>query len=264
MSGTSSKTVVFIAGLFVSQQCWEEWIAHFEQAGFQCIAPAWPGQQASSEELRNRADEDQTVFPTLQSLTGYYAAIIRALPEQPILIGHSLGGIVVQLLLQQGLGVAGVAIRPFPPRGVGKLWLPCLRGLWETAAVRWSDRRMFLMPFSRWQRVVANGMDFDQQKDLYYRYAVPAAKQLIRQAFKTTAAIDFKKPHAPLLITSGSNDKLIPATLCFSTYRKYENDLSITSYIEFKGHGHLVFGVPGWKEEAVAVQHWLQGLNNNH
>lgn len=266
MANNLGRSVVFITGAFISNNCWDEWKSYFKNEGYKCIAPAWPHKNAYAEELRNRPANDPIASNTLTTLTNHFASILKTLPEKPILIGHSLGGLLVQLLLQQELGTAGVAIHSFPPQGINRFWLSFLKAIWEAMVLFTSSRQTYLMSFSKWKYTIANGMDYEQQKELYYLYAIPESKNIIREAFNCIARIDFNKPHVPLLLTSGGNDKLIPAALSYSNYKKYAMADSITDYVEFKAHSHLVFGVPSWKDEADVVLHWLQGLekNNNH
>jgi pimeloyl-ACP methyl ester carboxylesterase len=263
MTSDLSRTIVFITGAFIGNNCWSEWKSYFEVKGYKCIAPAWPHKDASPENLRNRPIDDPIASNTLTDVTNHFASIINAFPEKPILIGHSLGGLVVQLLLQKKLGCAGVAIHSFPPMGVNRFWLSFLKAIWEAMVLFSSSRQVYLMSFNKWRYAIANGMDYEQQKELYYEYAIPESKKIIREAFNCAAKIDFDKPHAPLLITSGSNDKLIPASLSYNNYKKYANGNSVTEYIEFKAHTHLVFGVPTWREEADAILQWLQRLDKS-
>jgi pimeloyl-ACP methyl ester carboxylesterase len=259
MSSTSSKSIVFITGTFISNCCWDEWKSYFEGEGYKCFAPAWPCKDAPAEELRNRSANDPIALNMIPSLTEHFAAIIKGLVEKPILIGHSLGGLIVQALLQRGLGTAAVAIHSFPPSGINSFWLSFHRLVWRTTSLFSAVKKNYLMPFATWRYAIANGMDYDQQKALYYLYAIPESKKIITEAFKCVTKIDFRKPHAPLLLTSGSDDKLIPASLSYSNYKKYATG-SMTEYVEFKGHNHLVFGVPVWKKEADYILHWLEGI----
>jgi len=264
MARDASTTIVFITGAFINNVCWTEWMAYFEKQGYKCIAPAWPFKNASAEELRNHPSSDPIASNTLKTLIEYYTSIIERLPDKPILIGHSIGGLIVQLLIQQNLGIAGVALHSFPPQGVNRFWLSFLKAIWEAMVLFSTSKQTYLMSFSKWRYTIANGLDYEQQKELYYRYAVPESKKLIREAFNCVASIDYNKPHAPLLLTSGGNDKLIPASLSYSNYKKYASADSVTEYVEFKTHTHLVFGVPSWKGEAETVFHWLQGLEKNY
>ena len=103
-------------------------------------------------------------------------------------------------------------------------------------------------------------MSYDLQKELYYRYATPESKELVRDAFKWVAKINFKRPHPPLLFLSGSKDRIIPASLNYCNYEIYPSKASITNYKEFKGRNHLIFGHPAWIKEAEFVLCWLQDL----
>jgi len=260
MASSLPRSIVFITGTFIGNNCWDEWISYFEEGGYECIAPAWPYKDASTEELRNRPSTDPIAFNTLRSVADHFAAIINSFPEKPILIGHSLGGLIVQLLLQKEMGVAGAAIHSFPPQGVNRFWLSFLKAIWEAMVLLSSSNQTYLMSFNKWRYTIANGIDYEQQRDLYYLYAIPESKKIIREALKCVARVDFNKPHAPLLLTSGGNDKLIPASLNYSNYKKYAAVDSVTEYVEFKTHTHLVFGVSSWEQEADTVFQWLQGL----
>jgi pimeloyl-ACP methyl ester carboxylesterase len=254
------KSIVFISGTFISNDCWGEWIEYFQQEGYACTAPAWPDKDASPEELRNRETKDAVSLNTISSLTNHFTRIIETLDGKPILIGHSLGGLIVQLLLQRGLGTAGVAIHSFPPAGIRSFRFSFLKTLWKTMAIFSSNKETYLMPFATWRYAIANGMEYEQQKELYYLYAIPESKKIIREAFRCVANIDFKKPHAPLLLTSGSNDKLIPISLSYLNYKKYVDADSIIDYKEFRGHTHLVFGHSKWRREADHILCWLEEL----
>jgi pimeloyl-ACP methyl ester carboxylesterase len=252
------KSIVFITGAFIGSNCWDEWKNYFESKGYNCIAPCWPYKNGPPEELRNRHPDPEMASNRLGELIDYFELIINTVEEKPILIGHSLGGLIVQLLLQHGFGAAGVAIHSFPPFGICSLRLRFLKTVWEAMSFFTSKRQTYLMPFSTWAYAMTNGMDFERQKELYYMYAIPESKQVIRDTFKQLTKIDFKRSHAPLLLTSGSNDKLISTVLNYCNYKKYSNSDSVTSYKEFKGHPHLVFDRPAREKEADFILRWLQ------
>jgi pimeloyl-ACP methyl ester carboxylesterase len=178
MDKTSARSIVFITGAFVSNNCWNEWILYFENEGYSCIAPAWPYKDASAEDLRNRPANDSISLNTIISVTNHFATIINGLPEKPILIGHSLGGLVVQLLLQRQLGVAGIAIHSFPPQGVQRFRLSFLRVIWEAMMLFSSSRQTYMISFLKWKYTIANGMDCELQKQLFYKYAIPESKKI--------------------------------------------------------------------------------------
>ena len=93
MKSGSSKTIVFITGAFVHHSCWDEWRKYFEGKGYNTVAQPWPHKNASAETLRNSHPNAEIAANRLPALTEYYTTIVKALPERPILIGHSIGGL---------------------------------------------------------------------------------------------------------------------------------------------------------------------------
>lgn len=116
------------------------------------------------------------------------------------------------------------------------------------------------MSFRQWQYAFTNGMNCDAQKEAYYKFAIPESKLIVRDTITKAAKVDFKKPHAPLLLTAGSDDNTIPASLNHANYLKYSNSDSVTDYKEFKGRNHFVLGQPTWKEDADFILAWLSKL----
>ena len=64
------------------------------------------------------ADPAPIVALTVPQIVAHYEEAIRALPEPPIIIGHSAGGAFTQILLDHGFGAAGVALNSAPTEGV--------------------------------------------------------------------------------------------------------------------------------------------------
>jgi len=253
------KSIVFITGTFIGNNCWDEWKLYFDDKGYNCMAPAWPNKDASPEVLRNRHPDPAIASNRLEDLTDYFADIVSSLPEKPIVIGHSLGGLIVQLLLQRDLAAAGVALHSFPPGCAGVAKLSLIKTMWRAMGLFSSVDESYMMSFKKWRRVVTNGMTCDEQKKLFYEYATPESKLIIRDALKATAKVNFENKNVPLLLISGSRDKLVSASFNFDSYKKYKVSDSITDLKDFNGRNHLVFGHPAWREAADFIHYWLQG-----
>ena len=255
-----SKTVVFITGAFVSNSGWDEWKKYFESKGYKTIAPAWPYKEGSAETLRSRHPDKDLASLSLKSVVDYHADLISKLPEKPILIGHSFGGLIVQLLLQRGIGAAGIAYHSVPPKGVITLKHSFIKSLWAPLGIFKSAKKPFLMSFKQWQYAFTNGMPLDQQKMYYDKLVIPESRVLMRGALKKTGKVDFKKPLAPLLFVSGSEDHIMPASLNKKTYKRYKKKGSKTAvidYKEFKGTNHLAMSQPNWKNDADYIITWV-------
>jgi pimeloyl-ACP methyl ester carboxylesterase len=261
MMETFPKAVVFITGTFFSNNCWDEWKLYFESEGYTCLAPAWPQKEASPEELRNRQPNADIASIRLTTIIKFYGDFVKTLPQPPILIGHSLGGLIVQLLIQQGFGTAGVAVHSFPPFGILTFQFSFLKKMWKALGFFSSIDEAYFIPFTKWKRTIAPGMGFEQQKQSYYDYAIPESKLVVRDAFTRLSTIGFEKPHVPLLFTSGGRDQMISAKVNYKNYKKYNSKNSIADYEDFKNSNHMIFGQRECMEEADFIIYWLRGIN---
>lgn len=260
-SAKDSKTVVFITGAFVNNSGWEPWKAYFEARGYKTLAPAWPNKEGSAAELRARhAAGTDTALATmhLSEVIDHYATIVQSLPEKPILIGHSLGGLITQILVNRGLAAAGVAIHSVPPQGVFPFEFSFLRATWKPLGFFTSAKKTGLMNLKDWQYAFTNGMSTEEQKASYEANTIPESKTVLRDGLTSMARVDFKKSHAPLLITSGSEDTIIPASLNRRNFNRYsQNNGSVTEYKEFAGRNHYVLGQNTWTEDADYILEWI-------
>lgn len=258
MKTITSKIVVFITGAFVSSDCWTEWKSYFEVNGYQTFAPAWPFKDAPACTLRQRHPDRDIAGQRLDKLTSYFRNFVTSLPEKPILIGHSMGGLISQLLVQEELAVAGVLIHSLQPQGIFTFKFSFYKAGWPALGFFTNAHKTYLMSFAEWQYAFTNGMPYEAQKDGYYKLLVPESKLVVRDATTTAAKIDFSQPHAPLLFIAGSTDRFIPASLNYSNFKKYAHKQSVTNYKEFPGRNHFVLGQPGWQEIADYILNWLK------
>lgn len=255
MKTIQSKTIVFITGAFVNHACWDNWKVFFESKGYKTLAPPWPGKEGDPPTLRARHPDKALAAITLKDVLGKHVDIIKSLPEKPILIGHSAGGLMSQLLMNQGLAAAAIAIHPAPPQNVIPYELHFFKSTSGALGLFTSLNKTYMMPFEKWQYAFTNGMSFEDQKNAYYAIATPESKRFVRSGLTKLAAIDFKSKHVPLLIIAGSKDNCIPAHLVKRVFRRY-NGNSVTEYKE-KDRNHYVLGQPTWKEDAEDILNWI-------
>ncbi len=252
-----SRTIVFVHGMFMTPLCWENWVQRFSAKGYFCMAPAWPGRDKTVAELRAAHPDAALGRLTLTDVVDHIDGIVRALPQKPIVIGHSMGGLVTQILVSRGSAAAGVAIDSAPPAGVFTLAWSFLRANWPMISPFASRYAPRALPFADFQYAFANTLPLEAQRAAYDRYVVPESRMVPRDGLGAIGRIDFAAPHAPLLLTAGSNDHIIPASLNRSNFAKYRHAGSVTAFREFAGRDHFVIGEPGWDEVADFVADWL-------
>jgi pimeloyl-ACP methyl ester carboxylesterase len=261
MGSIKTKNIVFVTGAFVNSSSWDEWQTYFQSKGYTTIAPPWPLKKGTSAELRKRQPQDTDLAAlTLTQVIDSYIKVVKSFPQKPIVIGHSLGGLMTQIIVNRDLAAAGVAIHPVPPLGVFPYEFSFLKAGWKALGLFSSLKKTYLMSLSDWQYAFVNGMALDVQQESYEKYTIPESKTVARGGLTSAAKVDFKKSHPPLLITSGSEDNIIPAHLNIRNYNRYVKNSSVLDYKEFKGRNHFVLGQPTWKEDADYILEWLDRL----
>lgn len=257
-----SQTIVFVHGAWVTPACWDPFRAFFEARGYVTHAPAWPLVDGRSAQELNRAPPPGFGGLTLGTIADRFEAFIRDLPEAPVIIGHSFGGLLTQLLLDRGCGVAGVAIDPAPIGGV-------VPGPGAFAAITpimlriagW--RRPYALSRQRFGQLFANTAPPQLVDRAYAEYVIPAPGMIFHQAALWLGSwVDTGNRHQPLLITGGSEDRLVSPYLARAAYRKQAKAAARTDYVEFAGRSHFLCAEPGWDEVADTIDRWLRAHAN--
>lgn len=250
-----TRSIVFIHGMYMNSLCWEQWVDRFRAQGYSCLAPDWPGRDQTIETLRQNHPDPQLGRLTLSNVIEHFATILTGLDEKPVIVGHSMGGLAVQLLLQRDLVAAGVAIDSAPPMGVFTTRWSFLKSNWPHITPFVAQSSPIAMTFSRFQYTFVNGLPPAEQQAAYERYVVPESRRVPRESL--TARVDFGKPRPPLLLIAGSADNIIPASLNRANAAKYKSSPSITDFREFAGRTHFIIGQKNWEEVADFVLAWV-------
>lgn len=252
-----TKTIMLIHGAWLNAKSWEHWKARFEGMGHSVIAPDWPGDDGDPADLRARPRQALTGFGP-KEIVAHYEREIRKLPEAPILIGHSAGGVWVQHLLDRGLGAAGVAIDPAPTPGVGLgittaiSALPVLGDPFSGGKVKQMTRKFFANRF-------ANGLPRDLVDRYYDRYIVPTAGKVYWDGVVSGGAgkITWSSTiRAPLLLVGGGIDKIAEPGMTKKIFARQKRAHSHTELKIYPTRSHFICLEPGWEEVADFVRDW--------
>ena len=256
---------MLIHGAWLSARSWESFAEYFGERGFTVSTPEWPRKHGDVEQLRRDAESLRGLG--LKEIVDHHEELIRALDEPPVLVGHSYGGLIVELLLDRGLGRAGVAISPAPPKGILVLPLSTLKA--ASPALLHPSRWHGVVPLTLEQFTYGfvNTFSPEDAAAAYQRYAVPETGQIFYEAGfanikrNPPTRVDFARAdRAPLLVVGLGKDHTVPASLSRAQVKKYEGSPAKTDYLEFEGRPHLAMAADGWEEIAAAIDTWLRGV----
>ena len=253
-----SRTVVFIHGMYLTPVSWEKWQAHFQSKGYRTLAPAWPEHDKPVTEQRQSHPSPKLAALTLAEVIESYRQVLRTLPEKPVLVGHSMGGLIAQILLQEGLGAAGVAIDSAPPNGVVSLRYSFLKSNWASISPAASLDEPILLSQADFNYGFANCVPEAEQQAAFSRLIVPESRRIGKGPTMDVAKIDYARARPPLLMIAGGEDHSIPPSLNRANYSKYQTSDSITDFKEFPGRCHYTLEQRGWEEVADFAIAWLR------
>jgi pimeloyl-ACP methyl ester carboxylesterase len=259
---SSAIPVVFVHGLWLHATSWQAWAEKFAARGYDPLLPGWPNEPETVVEAR--ANPDAVANIGIDEITAHYAAIIAALPTQPVVIGHSFGGLIAQKLLDQGHARAAVAIDPAQIKGVYVLPLAQLRagspGLGNPA----NRKRAVSLTQAQFRFGFGNALPEAESDALYERWTIPSPARPVFQAaaanfsLHSQAAVDTRnEDRGPLLLISGTEDHTVPDVSTRSTLKQYRHSQAVTELKQFEGRGHSLTVDHGWPEVADAVLAWL-------
>ena len=263
---SNKPTIVLVHGLWLTPRSWEGWIDRYQKAGYNVLAPSWPGLEGEVEAIRKNPAALKGL--KLKTVVDHYDRIIRNLDAQPILMGHSFGGLIVQMLIDRGLGSAGVAIDSAQSAAVPVLPLTTI---WSTISVLGNpftfNAAVGLSP-KKFNYAFTNELDSVESKKVYDRYQIPGSGRILWDAAlsllnpKASSRVNYaNNSRAPLLFIAGSNDHLVPPAINKANLRKYvKNSSAVTDYREFPNRTHHTVGQKGWEEVADFALQWA----NNH
>ena len=247
--------VVFIHGLWLLPSSWDRWAVVFEKAGYTTLTPAWPDDPETVEEAN--AHPEVFAHKSVGQVADHYAQVIARLQKKPTIIGHSFGGLLVQMLAGRGLSVATVAIDPGPFRGVLPLPISALKSAWRVLGNPSNYQRAIPLTFEQFRFGFANAVSEDEARQLYGEFAVPASGVPLFQAATanlnpwTEAKVDTENPErGPLLIISGEKDNTVPWAIADASYKQQKRNRGITEIIEMPNRGHALVIDSGWREVA--------------
>ena len=263
-ANASERTpVVLIHGLWLLPSSWDRWAELFEEAGYAAVTPSWPDDPETVAEAREHPEV--LAGKTLGQVADHVAEVIAALNKKPVVMGHSTGGLLAQMLADRGLSVATVAIDPGPFRGVLPLPVSTLRVSAPVILNPLNRNRAVSLTLDQFKYGWANALSDDEAKELYDSYHVAAPGVALMQMAnaninpRTEAKLDPANPNrGPLLIIDGEKDHTVPWAIANAAYKRQRRNPAETQIVKAPNRGHSLTIDSGWREVADTALKFVQ------
>ena len=254
-------TIVLVHGLWLTPRSWRGWKDRYERAGYTVLAPSWPGLEGEVEAIRR--DPTPLKGLKIKTIVDHYDRIIRSLPTAPILMGHSFGGLFVQLLVDRGLGSAGVLVDAAQPAGVLVLPFSTLRVGLPILGNPFTYNAAVPITPKQFNYNFTNELDAAASRQVYDELSIPAAAHVLWEGAlallspKASTKVNFRRSdRAPLLFIAGGRDHVVPPSINKATLKRYAGSGAVTDYIEYPERTHNTVGQTGWEEVADHALQW--------
>ena len=255
-ANASGRTpVVFIHGLWLLPSSWDRWGELFESAGYTAVKPGWPDDPETVADAK--AHPEVFAGKGVGHVADHVGGIVKSLQKKPVVIGHSFGGLLAQIVAGRGLSAVTVAIDPAPFRGVLPLPFSALKSASPVLSNPLNFNKAVPLTYEQFRFAFANAVGEDEAKQLYETYAVPApGEPLFQAAFAnlnpwTEVKVDTTNPQrGPLLIIEGEKDNTVPWAIANASYRRQKRNPGVTEIKKIAGRGHALVIDSGWKEVA--------------
>jgi len=250
-----AETIVMIHGMWGGGWNWENYQKFFEGKGYHCLTPtlrfhdvdpkAPPHPQLGTTSLLDYAEDLEKEIGKLDTL--------------PILMGHSMGGLLAQILGSRGLAKALVLLAPASPHGIMALKPSVIRSFWS-GLTKWGFwRKPMRQTFAEAVYSTMHLLTAEEQKRLFDRYVYESGRAAYEIGFwfldrKGAAKVDASRVTCPVLVIAGAQDRISPASVTRKVAEKYK---AVSTYRELPNHAHWLIVEPSWQEITEYISDWL-------
>jgi len=201
------------------------------------------------------------------SLIDYADALeeqIKGLAHKPVIVGHSMGGIIAQILVARGVAQAGIFLAPAPPAGAPATWellMPSvsrtLTGKLFLAAIPKEPHRL---SFKQAAYSCLNGLSPERQKEEYDKWVYESGRALWELGFwyldgRKATKVDPDKITVPTLTVAAGRDRIVPERVVRSNAARYRDRDG--EYTVFQSLAHMLIIEDGWEEVADHCAAWM-------
>lgn len=241
-AGASRPPVLFVHGYFASATVFTQWLPFFAERGI----PAY------AVNLRGRAGSRPAINLGRASIADFAddASAVAHHLGMPVVVGHSMGGLIAQRLAERGDVRGAALVSPAPPRGITVLsprlaikqlkYLPAILG-----------SRLVVPNREDLREIVLNRVPPALQ-DAMLDEMVPDSGLAGREMSISGVPIDRNRIKCPVLVVGAEDDRFIPKSIAERVARRYDAPIRIMA-----GHGHMSVVEPGWEVVADVVERWV-------
>ena len=251
------ENLMMIHGMFCGDWCWNNYRSYFEAKGYRCITPTLRFHDKGPQEPPDRRLGTTSVLDYVEDLEKE----IKKTDSLPILMGHSMGGLIAQILGSRGLARALILLTPASPSGILAITPSVVRSFLSTLT-KWEFwKKPVKLTFHEAVYSMLHLLPHEEQRRIYHKFVHESGRAVFEIGFwpfdsRKASRVDAAKVRCPVLLVSGELDRTKPAKV----NQKIANKYGSATFKVFHGNAHWVVGEPGWEQIAIYVSNWMDGV----
>lgn len=250
------EIIFMIHGMWGSPEYWGNYKTLFEKKGYNCITTTLRFHDMDPKD----APDPQLGITSLLDYAEDLEREISQLKVKPIIIGHSMGGLLAQILGSRDLAKAIILLTPASPAGIMALRPSVIKSFWSVQRKWGFWKKPMRQTFDEAVYSMMHLLSPNEQKEAFDKYVYESGRAAYEIGFwffdpKKASKVDDSKVTCPVLVIGAIEDKITPVSVVRKVAKKYKN---FSTYKEFKNHAHWVIGEPGWQEVAQYIIDWIE------
>ncbi len=245
---------MMLHGMMGGAWCWDNYKIFFTDRGYRCHVPV-----LRYHDMDPRDKPDPRLGAT--SLLDYARDLeeeIRQLAERPVLLGHSMGGLLAQILASRDLARALVLLAPAAPAGIWSVTVSEIKNFLRLLRQVSFRRGAFRISYPAAVYAFLDRLSLGKQEEAYQQLVYESGRAALEIGCwfldpRRASWVDPGKVKCPVLVVAGKKDKLTPVSVVKQVADMYQPRVT---YAEFD-HTHWLIGEPGWEAVAGYVAQWL-------
>ena len=250
------ENIFMIHGMFVGGWYWENYKNFFESKGYRCVCPTLPGHDANP----GGPPPGEVGTLSVQDYVSFLEEELGKLDSPPVIMGHSMGGLLAQILMAKGLAKKAVLLSPAQPAGVEYILAFSVIKSFSECIFKWGFwNKPFKPSFDLTKYSIYHLSTEDYAKEMYSRMVHESGRSIFQIGYwyldsTKGTYVDETRVSCPVLIISGAEDRITPSPMHRKIARKYAG----SEILVYEGHAHNIMGEAGWESIAGDVLVWIE------
>lgn len=252
------STLFLIGGMWAGRDSFKNFKSYFSKKGFNCVCPVFRYHDIDPDEKPNPDLGNTSILDYVDDLEIEYNKI----DDSIYVLGHSMGGLLAQLLACRVKPKGVILLSSAPPLGINALTIPVIKIYSKVLLKPFFWKKPYKIPFNNAKYGIFNNLTANKQIDEYNKLVYESGKAILEIGLpmfdkKKASSVKETRITSPILIYHGLKDRIVPYTTGIKLNKKYYSSSTLKL---LNNNAHLIEVEEGWEKVAEDIFNWISKL----